>query len=96
MKHLKLHDVQTISLPARTALRLEYYLVESSAACSCLYGIRIQSHPLSYTNDIIHAEEVPNLSYSRQEVFHLLSLCIQYQVTPTDLISALDVLMNLL
>lgn len=96
MKHLKLHDAKTISIPAKSSLRLEYYLVETSVFSSSLYGIRIQSYPLAHNNNLIHEEEVPNLSYSRQEVFQLLCLCIQYLVTPTDLISALDTLMNLL
>lgn len=94
MKHLKLHDAKTISLSTQSAIRLEYYLVETPVFPSPLYGIRIQSHPLNHENNLIHAEEIPNLSYSRQEVLQLLCHCIQYQVTPTDLIYALDILMN--
>lgn len=94
MKLVKLQKRISIPISGNSELMLEYYLVETNLFHSSLYGIRIQSFHENYLSPI-HEEEVSNLSYSRQQVNHLLSLCIQYEVTPTDLISALDTLMNL-
>jgi hypothetical protein len=48
----------------------------------------------SISSPVIHAEEVCGLSPSAQEVLDLIRLCGHYRVTPTDLFSALDVLMS--
>lgn len=94
MKLVKLQERISISVPDSPKLTLEYYLIETTLFHPSLYGIRIQSFHENYLSPI-HEEEVPNLSYSKQQVSHLLSLCIHYKVTPTDLLSSLDTLMNL-
>lgn len=93
MKKVQLQERVTIPVPGKPELMLQYYLIETTSSQLSLYGIRIQSCQTNHLSSI-QEEEVPNLSYCRHHVSHLLSLCIQYEVTPTDLISALDTLMN--
>lgn len=95
MNHLKLQEKQKIPLPKDTFLCLEYYLVETSISSYFVYGIRIQAYHMTIPHSTIYAEEVSMLSYSQKEVISLISQCIQHQVTPTDLFSSLDILMNL-
>lgn len=94
MKKLVLEDRRYICRPKIPVLTLEYYLVETPDFPSTTYGIRIHSRSDFSHGPSIHAEEATGLSHSKQEVLHLLHLCIRYQVTPTDLFSALDILMN--
>jgi hypothetical protein len=63
------------------------YIQELSCAETSPYAPSISS-------PTIHAEEVCGLSPSVQEVLDLIRLCGHYHVTPTDLFSALDVLMS--
>lgn len=93
MKKVKLRERIQVPYPDQSNLILEYYLIETNEFQQSLYGIRIQSYrnnPLSSVQE----EEISNLSYSKHHVNYLLSLCIHYKVTPTDLIYALDTLMN--
>ena len=94
MKTLELKNKCTIGNPGEPVLYLEYYLVKNSSCSTPIYGIQIQSHTAASTFPIFYAEEVSHLSYSKSEASRLLSRCVRYQVTPTDLLSALDLLMD--
>lgn len=94
MISIKFYDTRVTTTPSGTLLTLDYYLLTTISHSSTFYGIKVCSkqpapQPRFYT------EQVSNISNSMDDVSTLLHLCADHFVTPTDLITALDTLMNL-
>ncbi len=93
MRCLELKGTHNVPLPGTSSLILRYYLVTSDYQNVPIYGIQIQSQCNNNSN-IVHSETIPHLSYSISYVNTLIEYCKYYYVTPTDMLSALDCLMN--
>lgn len=94
MTNTKFYDTRVTATPSGTILTLDYYLLKTISRSSIFYGIKVcskQPAPQSH----IYTEQVSNISNSMDDVSTLLHLCADHFVTPTDLITALDTLMNL-
>lgn len=87
-------DIQNVPPQNKQPCLIEYYMVETQGPGFPVYGIRIHFLSGSSICSPIYVEEISNLSTSRYEVYQLLCLCSRYQVTPTDLFSALDLLIS--
>lgn len=74
-------------------LTIHYFLVQSLFQNKPIYGIQIQSY-WNHNLQSIHSEIIPHISYSSTYVNRLVQLCMTYSVTPTDLFSSLDILMD--
>lgn len=94
MTNTKFYDTRITATPSGTVLTLDYYLLKTISPSSIFYGIKICSKQPS-PHPYIHTEQVSNISNSMDDVSTLLHLCADHFVTPTDLITALDTLMNL-
>lgn len=95
MLFLELKGSKRIYTKDNNLLTLHYYLVQEFYDPIPIYGIQIQS----YWDDnfqSIHVETIPHVSYSSDFVLELIQLCIKHLVTPTDLFSSFDVLMDTL
>ena len=95
MIQLELKGTKRIYTQDNSFLNLHYYLVQEFYDSNPIYGIQIQSY---WNNDFrsIHSEIIPHISYSLDFVLQLIRLCIRHLVTPTDLFSSCDVLMDTL
>ncbi len=95
MLKLELQGSKRIFTQDNALLTLHYYLVQKFDDPTPIYGIQIQS----YWDDNCHSiysETIPHVSYSVDFVLELIQLCIKHLVTPTDLFSSFDVLMDTL
>lgn len=93
MVNMKFYDTRTVATSSGVVLTLHYYLLRTVSHSSTIYGIKVYSISDTFQPNI-HAEQVSKISHSLSKVSTLLDQCIQYLVTPTDLITALDTLMN--
>ena len=85
-KHIYTQDISFLSI--------HYFLVHSICYTESIYGIQILScrdHDLRH----IHSETIHHISYSPEYVLKIIQLCMDYLVTPTDLFSSVDALMDM-
>ena len=94
MVRIQLHDTRTISTSSGMFLTLHYYLLKNISRSYVTYGIKISSISDIPSKPDIHSEQVSNLSYSFTHTLALLDLCVEHLVTPTELFTSLDTLMN--
>lgn len=91
MINLELKGIKTICTQESSCLSLSYYLVTSFYQNRPIYSIQIHS---TDTTGLIHVETTPYISYSKSYVNHIIGSCMEYLVTPTDMLSSIDLLMN--
>lgn len=93
MTNIRFYDTRTVITPSGILMTLDYYLLKTISRSSIFYGIKVCSKTSSHQSNF-HTEQVSNLTNSIADVSMLLQLCADYCVTPTDLFTALDTLMN--
>ena len=76
-------------------LSIHYFLVHEIYNQKPIYGLQILT---CIDQDLhhIHSETVPHVSYSPDYVVKLIQLCMEHTVTPTDLFSSVDILMDVI
>ena len=89
----KLYKEMHTLTPSGTRLTLYYYLLKTASEPGSIYGIEVYSSPNSNPSDA-HSEEVQRISHSLTYVLSLLHACSTLYVTPTDLFSSLDTLID--
>ena len=85
-------ETQTLT-PSGARLTLYYYLLKTVSEPESIYGIEVFSSQSTNPPDT-HSEEVQQISHSLTYVLSLLHACSSLYVTPTDLFSALDTLID--
>ncbi|MBE5955788.1 MAG: hypothetical protein E7253_04985 [Lachnospiraceae bacterium] len=93
MMNLNLTGSKHLYTQEKSILSLYYYLTHEVSDQIPVYGIQIVScrnHDFKH----IHAETIPHISYSREFVVQLIQHCMNHHVTPTDLFSSVDILMD--
>ena len=93
MTQLELKGSKHIYTQDNSLLSIHYFLVQELSNPDPIYGIQI----LSCRNQDprqIHSETIPHVSFSPDYTKKLLQLCMEYLVTPTDLFSSADILMD--
>lgn len=91
MIYLELKSIRSVCTKETDSLSLSYYLVTSFYQTRPVYGIQIQS---ASPAGLIHCETISRISYSKSYTNHLIDCCIKHLVTPTDMFSSIDLLMN--
>lgn len=93
MMHLELKGSKHIYTQDNSLLSIHYFLVQELYNQNPIYGIQILScRNHDYRN--IHSETIRQVSYAPDFVLKLIQLCMEYIVTPTDLFSSADILMD--
>ena len=82
--------------PDGTPLTLCYYLLSQLSLYGphTVYGIQVFSYSENTLHPNSHFEEISNFSYSETDTLKLLTLCYHHLVTPTDLYSSVDLLID--
>lgn len=93
MTNIRFYDTRTVITPSGSFMILDYYLLKTISRSSIFYGIKVCSKASSNPSHP-HWEQVSHLTNSMEDISTLLKLCADYFVTPTDLFTALDTLMN--
>lgn len=94
MTYLELKGSKHVYTQDNSLLSIHYFLVRHICAEHPVYGIQISScRNQDYRH--IHVETIPNISYSLDYVNRLIEACMEHLVTPTDLFSSVDLLMDI-
>lgn len=95
MMNLELKGSKHIYNQENSPLSLHYFLTSEFYNQNLIYGIQILScrdHNIRQ----IHSETLHPISYSPDYVLNMIQLCMENLVTPTDLFSSADTLMDLI
>ena len=95
MKRLELKGSRHIYTQDNSLLSIHYFLVHNLSNQIPIYGIQILSCR-NHDSGQIHSEIIPHISYSHDYTMQLLQLCMKHLVTPTDLFSSADILMDII
>ena len=93
MTYLELKGSKHIYTQDNSLLSIHYFLVHELSNHTPIYGIQILTCR-NYDYGQIHSEIIPHISYSQDYTTQLLQLCMKHLVTPTDLFSSADILMD--
>ena len=93
MIHLESKGMRRMFHPNQRPLLIYYYLTVSYDGPIPIYGIRIQSHAEDHPQ-LLHCETILDISDSKNDTCALIELCMQHAVTPTDLLSSIDLLIE--
>ena len=95
MTHLELKGSKHIYTQDNSLLSIYYFLVQELSNSEPIYGIQI----LTCRNQDprqIHTETISHVSFSPDYTIKLIQLCMKHLVTPTDLFSSADILMDII
>lgn len=95
MSQLKPIGSRHVYTPDESILSIYYFLIQDFYNGLPIYGIQILSCR-DNSADQLHLETIPYLSYSKKYVQKILCLCMEYCVTPTDLFTSVDTLMDMI
>ena len=93
--NLELKGSKHIYTQDNSLLSIHYFLVHELYNQDPIYGIQILTcQNQDYRH--IHSETIRHVSYSPDFMIQFIQLCMDYLVTPTDLFSSADILMDLI
>ena len=95
MMNLELKGSKYVFTQENTSLSIHYFLTSELYHHVPIYGIQILTCP-NHDFRQIHSETIRYVSYSPDFVNNLIQLCMKNLVTPTDLFSSVDTLMDII
>ncbi len=95
MLNVELKGSKHIFTQDNSFLSIYYFLVQTLSTPDPIYGIQILSCR-NHDSRQIHSETIPHISYSKNYTTQFIQLCMKHLVTPTDLFSSADILMDII
>lgn len=93
MKQMRLLFSNEVELEDNKKMKLDYILTEVSGMGSTkpYYGI----HITKCQDDMIEADEINGISYSKEKVVSMIEKLYKYEVTPISMVEIIDDLVTL-